>query len=72
MKCRVCREPAVIDIRRHNANVPVFLCTESPELWREFGPELGMTPGSYICACGPQTPPGARGVPNVWVPVECA
>ena len=20
MKCRVCREPAVIDIRRHNAN----------------------------------------------------
>lgn len=47
MKCRVCREPAVIDIRRHNAGFchPCFVkhCTDqverAVEAYRMFGPE---------------------------------
>ena len=47
MKCRVCREPAVIDIRRHNAGFchPCFVkhCSDqvakAVESYRMFGPE---------------------------------
>lgn len=47
MKCRVCREPAVIDVRRHNAGFchPCFVkhcsdqVTRTIESYRMFGPE---------------------------------
>jgi len=58
------------EIRRHSADVPVFLCTETTEMWHELGPELGMNPGNYICACGPQCLPGATCVPDVLEPME--
>lgn len=58
------------EIRRHSADVPVFLCTETTEMWHDLGPELGMTPGNYICACGPQCLPGATCVPDVLEPME--
>ncbi len=58
------------EIRRHSRDVPVFLCTESREMWRELGPELGMSPADYICGCGPQCSPGAIRVPKVLGPSE--
>jgi uncharacterized protein (TIGR00269 family) len=47
VKCRVCREPAVIDIRRHNAGFcgPCFVkhcgdqVTRAVESWKMFGPD---------------------------------
>ena len=47
------------EIRRHDRDVPVFLCTESPEMWREFAQRLGVASGNYACGCGPQCPPGS-------------
>ncbi|MBT7298470.1 MAG: hypothetical protein HN849_03100, partial [Victivallales bacterium] len=58
------------EIRRHNADVPVFLCTETLEMWQQFGPRLGMSPGNYICGCGPQCEPGMRRIPKVLEPTE--
>ena len=58
------------EIRRHNADVPVFLCTETLEMWQQFGPRLGMSPGNYICGCGPQCEPGMRKIPKVLEPTE--
>lgn len=60
----------IAEIRRHDRNVPVFLCTETNEMWREIGPELGMTPGNYICACGPQCLPGTTRIDRVLEPME--
>ena len=36
----------------------VALCGETPEMWEELRPELGMTPDNYVCACGPNSVPG--------------
>ena len=59
------------EIRKHDKGVPVFLCTESPEMWREFAPQLGVDPSNYVCGCGPQSAPGLKRIQHVQVPVEC-
>ena len=60
------------EIRKHSQDVPVFLCTESREMWREFAPRLGLKAGNYACGCGPQSPPGTRTLDRVLAPAECA
>ena len=47
------------EIRKHDDSVPVFLCTESSQMWREFEGRLGANAANYVCGCGPQCPPGA-------------
>ena len=59
------------EIRKHDKDVPVFLCTEAPEMWREFAPRLGVDPSNYVCGCGPQSAPGLKRIQKVQVPVEC-
>ncbi|MBT3376500.1 MAG: hypothetical protein HN742_01445 [Lentisphaerae bacterium] len=58
------------EVRKHNRDVPVFLCTETLEMWQEFSPLLGMKPNNYICACGPQCMPGMTRIPKVEEPLE--
>lgn len=58
------------EIRKHDRNVPVFLCTESPDMWSKFAPRLGMDPGNYVCGCGPQCVPGAVRLQSVLKPAE--
>jgi spore photoproduct lyase len=36
----------------------IAICGETPEMWQELRPELGMTPENYVCACGPDSVPG--------------
>jgi len=45
-------------IREINTDVRIALCGETPEMWDEMDPELGMTPDNYVCACGPTSVPG--------------
>jgi hypothetical protein len=59
------------EIRRHDSDVPVFLCTESREMWRDFSSRLGFGPRDYPCGCGPQCPPGTRRVDEPVVPEGC-
>jgi spore photoproduct lyase len=56
------------EIRKHDESVPVFLCTESAEMWREFEGRLGRSPGNYVCGCGPQSAPGATRLKYVGEP----
>ncbi len=48
------------EIRRHDPEVPVSLSTESPEMWKRMGPELGARATTYVCGCGPNAVPHAR------------
>lgn len=41
------------EIRRHRPDQRISICMETPEMWDEYGPELGMTPTNYVCCCGP-------------------
>ena len=60
----------VNEIRSHDADIPVFLCTESLDMWQQFGPRLGMNPANYICGCGPQCEPGMARIPKIIEPME--
>ena len=46
------------EIRKHNADIPVTMSTESLEMWKLLGPEFGVRPGEYVCGCGPNATPG--------------
>ena len=49
----------VDEIRRHDAEVPISFCDETPEMWEEFTrEELGHGPERYVCTCGPTSVPG--------------
>lgn len=53
-------EFALDEIRKYDREIPVAISTESPEMWRDLGPRLGMDAGNYVCGCGPTVVPGAR------------
>ncbi|MGD8238497.1 MAG: hypothetical protein PVH68_08105 [Armatimonadota bacterium] len=46
------------EIRRASPDTVVALCLETEEMWRTFADRLGMTPGNYVCNCGPMSTPG--------------
>lgn len=46
------------EIRKRSPRTRVALCGETPEMWDELEPELGMNPDDYACACGPTSVPG--------------
>ncbi|MFP4250050.1 MAG: hypothetical protein ACLFU7_10355, partial [Armatimonadota bacterium] len=49
----------VDEIRRHDTEVPISFCDETPEMWAEFTrEELGQGPENYVCTCGPTSVPG--------------
>lgn len=47
-------------IRRHDTEVPVCISTESLDLWKQMGPDLGFSPTDYVCGCGAGATPGLR------------
>ena len=53
-------EFCIEEIRKYDREVPVALSTETVEMWKALGPKLGMSPGDYVCGCGPQVTPGLR------------
>jgi hypothetical protein len=48
------------EIRKHSADIPVTISTESLDMWKLLGPELGVRPGVYVCGCGPNATPGRK------------
>ena len=46
------------EIRRLRPEVPVSICNETVDMWRELGPMIGMSPENYVCCCGPTCVPG--------------
>jgi len=48
------------EIRARDAHVPVTLSTESLAMWESLGPDLGFSPGDYVCGCGAGSTPGKR------------
>jgi len=49
----------VEQIRRHDRDVPISFCDETPEMWAEFTrAQLGQGPEDYVCTCGPTSVPG--------------
>ncbi|MDP6775458.1 MAG: hypothetical protein QGI83_01700 [Candidatus Latescibacteria bacterium] len=48
------------EVRRWSADVPLYVCTESREMWDQLENELGQDPRSYLCGCGSVAVPGRK------------
>ena len=57
-------EFCIAEIRKHNAQIPIVLCTETTEMWDELGPVIGYRPQDYPCGCGPQATPWLARLPE--------
>jgi len=51
------------EIRKHDAEIPVSLSTETLDMWRDLGPMLDLSPGNYPCGCGSTSTPDLRTLP---------
>jgi hypothetical protein len=47
-------------VRRHDPDVPLYVSTESREMWDELAEELGQGPENYVCGCSSVALPGRR------------
>jgi len=48
------------EVRRWDAEVPIFLSTETREMWAELEDEVGQKAQSFMCGCNPIQVPGPR------------
>jgi len=46
------------DPRCMDRDVPLYISTESPEMWTELADELGQSPNAFFCGCSPVALPG--------------
>lgn len=61
-------EPVRIQIYRHlikqvravAKDIPLYVSTETPDVWGALRGELGQDPRSFLCGCGPVALPGAK------------
>jgi len=47
-------------VRRHDKTVPLYISTETREMWDELTDALGQDPRRYVCGCGSLAVPGRR------------
>lgn len=52
------------EVRKHDKHIPLYISTESREMWDDIGNDLGQDPHSFICGCNPIEPPGPTLVPS--------
>jgi hypothetical protein len=48
------------EVRKRDAAIPLYISTESREMWDELADELGQRADSFICGCNPIEAPGPR------------
>jgi len=61
------------EVRARDADIPVTLSTESLDMWKVMGKDLGFTPRDYVCGCGAGATPGKRKLDtNPWQDARAA
>ena len=48
------------EARKYDKDVPLFLSTESREMWEELAPVLGQDPAYFFCGCSSVALPGRK------------
>ena len=48
------------EARKYDQKIPLFISTESTEMWDELHEELGQSPSHFFCGCNPVQGPGPR------------
>lgn len=47
-------------VKRISPETPVSVCHGTPDTWDALGGMMRMTPGNYLCNCGPMSAPGGE------------
>jgi hypothetical protein len=50
----------IAEVRKHDPRIPIFLSTETREMWVELEKEVGQKATSFMCGCNPVQVPGPR------------
>jgi hypothetical protein len=50
----------IAQIRRWDKHVPIYISTETREMWDEMEGELGQSKSAFICGCGPMATPDGK------------
>ncbi|MBS3762425.1 MAG: hypothetical protein KGZ25_03870, partial [Planctomycetes bacterium] len=48
------------EVRRHDSDIPIYLSTESRDMWDDLRDELGQDPKAFFCGCSPVALPGGH------------
>jgi DNA repair photolyase len=48
------------EARRHSDRIPLFVSTETPEMWDALQDVIGQNPRKFLCGCNPVQGPGPR------------
>ena len=48
------------EVRKYDREVPLYISTESREMWTELAEELGQSPNAFFCGCTPVGVPGRK------------
>ena len=60
-------------IRAKDARIPVTVSTETLDMWKSLGKDLGFTPANYVCGCGAGATPERRVLTsNPWTDAKAA
>ena len=52
------------EAHKYVPNLPLFLSTETTEMWDDLAEDLGQDPGRFFCGCNPVQGPGPHFVPS--------
>ena len=48
------------EARRHDDRIPLFVSTETPDMWDALQDVIGQNPRKFLCGCNPVQGPGPR------------
>ena len=48
------------EARKYDPKIPLFISTETTEMWDDLSAELGQNPRKFFCGCNPVQGPGPR------------
>jgi len=54
----------IAEARKHDPKLPLFVSTETAEVWDDLAPVIGQNPRKFFCGCNPVQGPGPRYVPS--------
>ena len=52
------------EARKYDRRIPLFVSTETAEMWDDLAEDLGQDPNRFFCGCNPVQGPGPRFVPS--------
>ena len=50
----------IAEVRKHDPDIPIFLSTETREMWADLEDEVGQRARSFMCGCNPVQIPGPK------------